>query len=299
MSSFAVVDVVCKKTRGFLRLFEHWYSGVRLDGPMLGFWDAFRWHSVTVENQIRHYLRKPPRVEPVEVHLVGYEHPILLRPQTSDYWCYRQVFCELEYSDVEGIADVKFILDCGGNAGYASIYFLHRFPMATVLTVEPDPENVTVCQRNLRPYGARATVLQGGVWSHRSRLILVPSDFGLAAKWAMQVREMREDDSEVATIPAFDIPSLLRYAGVTEVDILKIDIERSELPLFKSSSWWLSRVRNLIIELHGEDCSQAFFSALQRYEYRLSHRGDLTYCLDLRNTLDDLSAAGSTAESAS
>jgi hypothetical protein len=53
--------------------------------------------------------------------------------------------------------------------------------------------------------------------------------------------------------------------------------------LFSSSpEIWLPHVRNLVIELHDEECSRVFFSALARYDYRLLSRGDLTYCLDLR-----------------
>jgi hypothetical protein len=99
----------------------------------------------------------------------------------------------------------------------------------------------------------------------------------------MQVRRFQRGDPEEATVDAFDVPSLMAYGEIDQVDILKLDIERSELTLFSSSpDLWLPRVRNLVIELHDEECSRAYFSALERYDYRLSSRGDLTYCLDLR-----------------
>jgi hypothetical protein len=123
-------------------------------------------------------------------------------------------------------------------------------------------------------------VLQGGVWSDRSRLVVVPSEFGEGNKWGIQVRPYEDGDPEGAAVEGFDIPSLLDYAGADHIDILKVDIERSELPVFASSpDRWLGRVRNIVIELHGDDCSKAFKSALARYEYQLSHFGDLTYCL--------------------
>jgi len=210
-----------------------------------------------------------------------YEHPIWLRPWTSDYQVYRQIFVEQEYGDVEATTDVTFILDCGANVGLASVYFLNVFPHAKVLAVEPDQENVVVCRQNLEPYGSRASIIQGGVWSGCFPLAVVPSKFGPGNKWGVQVRPCQHGTVGCEVVKGYDILSLLNYAGVEHVDILKMDIEGSERPVFASPDRWLPRVRNLIIELHDDDCSQTVFSALERYKYRLSQRGDLTYFLDL------------------
>jgi len=279
------MNVLRQKTNGFRKLLSLSYSGICQDAPFFGRRKAIHWHALTVHNQLRHYLRLPPIGDPIKIHLSGCEHPVWLRPRTTDYQAYQQIFIEQEYAGVrETTVDVNFILDCGANAGLASVYFLNCFPRARVLAIEPDSENVAICRRNLAPYGDRATVLQGGVWNDRSRLAVVPSEFGGGGnKWGIQVRPFHPGDAERDAVEAFDIPSLLAHAGADYVDLLKIDIERSELPVFSSSTdRWLPRVRNLVIELHGDDCSKAFFSALEHYEYRLSHRGDLTYCLGLK-----------------
>ena len=68
-------------------------------------------------------------------------------------------------------------------------------------------------------------------------------------------------------------------AGAECVDLLKIDIEKSELDLFNSSSGsWLPRVKNMCIELHGDDCRKAFMSALEGFDYELRTSGELTTC---------------------
>jgi FkbM family methyltransferase len=275
------MKVFFKKTIGFLKLLKSWYSGIRQDGPFFGYWHALHWHSIPLWYQICYYIGVRPRVSPIRVKLHG--KPIWLRPRTSDYYIYQQVFRDEEYSNVDGVTDVKSVLDCGANIGLASIYFLNRFPGSRVLAVEPDPDNALMCRRNLLAYGSRAKVLQGGVWSECGRLTVVPSEFGPGQKCGMQVRRFQRGDPEEATVDGFDVSSLMAYGEIDQVDILKLDIERSELTLFSSSpDLWLPRVRNLVIELHDEECSRAYFSALERYDYRLSSRGDLTYCLDLR-----------------
>ena len=276
------MNVFWKKAIQFLKLLRSWYSASLPDGAFFGYMSAVRWHSIPLRNQIRYYIGRPAIVAPFKLHLSGYEHPIWLRPRTSDYQVYRQIFVEQEYGDVEATTDVRFILDCGANVGLASVYFLNRFPQAKVLAIEPDPQNVVICRQNLEPYGSRAIVIQGGVWSGCSPLAVVPSKFGAGNKWGVQVRPCQHGTTGCEVVEGYDVLSLLNYADVDHVDILKIDIEGSELPVFASlPDRWLPRVRNLIIELHDDDCSQAVFSALERYKYRLSHRGDLTYFLGL------------------
>ena len=283
---------VLGKLKGLLRLLSDWRSGIGLDAPYWGYWSAARWHSIALTNHIRHYLGLPPRITPMELTVSGCEHPIWLRPRTSDYSVFRQVFAELEYANFESKMEEPFVLDCGANVGLASVYFLNRFENCRVLAIEPDPDNAACCRRNLQKYGARASVVEGGVWNRRTDLVVVPSEFGAGNTWGIAVRPREPDDLGLVTVEAFDVPSLMELAGAGRIDILKVDIERSELAVFGSSTdGWLNKVRNIVIELHGEDCSDVFFSALERFDYQLSHRGDLTYCLDIEQLAPDAIAA--------
>ena len=72
-------------------------------------------------------------------------------------------------------------------------------------------------------------------------------------------------------------------SGLSAVDLLKIDIERAELTLFGASAGvWLPNVRNICIELHGDDCERAFFTALKDFDYELGRDGELFICTNLR-----------------
>lgn len=276
------MSLVGRKLSGGVRLAGNLISGVREDGPYMGHGGAFRFHARNLWNHIRSYTGASPISTPIEVVVRGSSH-VTLRPLTSDYRAFRQIFREREYASLDDTEQVDFILDCGANVGLASVYFLNRFPRARVLAVEPDPENVAQCRRNLAPYGDRVKVLQAGVWGQTTKLTVVPSAFGPEEKWGVQVRPFRVGDPPEHAVEAWDIPALIAHAGVKKVDILKIDIERSEMAVFAASpERWLPQVRNLVIELHGDDCSRAFFAGMEHCEYRLAHRGDLTYCLDMK-----------------
>jgi FkbM family methyltransferase len=201
---------------------------------------------------------------------------------SSDMDVFNQIFLRDEYFCVRDLRSPRLILDLGANVGYASAYFLSRYPTSSVIAVEPDPANFAVCRANLAPYGRRAQAVPGAVWSTRSRLVLSRGTFGDGRDWACQVREAEGSD-EAASVEAWDIPSLMNLSKSEHIDLLKVDIEGSEVNLFDAgSAAWLPKVRNICIELHGEHCEAAFFRALQGFKYERGEFGELTVCSNLR-----------------
>lgn len=209
------------------------------------------------------------------------QHPVVARLRgSSDMSVFSQIFAWDEYACLRSVSSPRWILDLGANVGYSGAYFLSCFPTASVIAVEPDVDNCKLCHRNLAPYGKRAKVVPGAAWSTRSRLVLSRGTFGDGREWATQVSAGADRE---ASVEGYDIPSLLEMTGGERIDILKIDIERSELDLFGSrSSSWLRAIGNICIELHGADCERVFFDALRGFDYALQRSGELTVCLDLR-----------------
>lgn len=212
-------------------------------------------------------------------------YPLTIRlGHSSDIEVFRQVFVEEEYASLRDLKDVGVILDLGANVGYSSAYFLSCFPGARLMAVEPDERNLEICRLNLKPYGERVRVLHGAVWDRQTRLCLSRGNFRDGREWATQVIPPASGGS--GDVQAWDIGSLIDMAECTKVDLLKIDIEGSELVVFSSDvSSWLPKVRNLCIELHGTECQDAFFSALSGFHYKLGYRGDLTLVRKIRSVI--------------
>ena len=176
----------------------------------------------------------------------GISHPITCRTHTSDFRVFSQVFVNREYAGAEQLRDVKLVLDCGANIGCASIYFLNTFPDCEVLAVEPDPESFELLERNLAPYGARASVVRAGVWSDNCGLVLTNQD---AESWGRQVREAAT--GETAQVDGLGVGTLIKRTGHTQVSLLKVDIEGSEVELFSSNvESWINSVDAIVIEVH-------------------------------------------------
>jgi FkbM family methyltransferase len=213
--------------------------------------------------------------------LKGYPHPFFFRHGTSDVRVIRQIFLKEEYRDLRGEKNMDRIIDCGANIGCSAFYFLSKYPDAELIAIEPDQGNFRLLQKNLEPFGERARALQAAVWSGDQRLRVDRDHFGDGKEWSYQVRACRDD--EQADVTALSLETVLNQFNWAHVDLLKIDIERAELELFTSGyKPWLSRTRNLAIELHGLDCEQVFLRGMAGYDYQVQQSGELTICRNIR-----------------
>lgn len=125
----------------------------------------------------------------VELTDPSLDHPALARPRTSDYQVFRQVCIWREYQPLAELSGIDSILDLGAKVGYISAFLLSRFPSAKCLSVEPDPGNFRLIQRNLEPYGDRAKAIRGGAWNKCCYLAVAASPYRGGAEWTRQVEE--------------------------------------------------------------------------------------------------------------
>lgn len=75
------------------------------------------------------------------------------------------------------------------------------------------------------------------------------------------------------TVSAISILDIMDFYKIEYIDILKIDIEGSEMELFENNyEGWLSKTKVLIIELHDSKrngASKSFFKAISNYNFTM------------------------------
>ncbi len=233
----------------------------------------------------RHYYVDPFRAcEPAPaaagrvvrtIRFKGCPTPIHYRTESSDFDVMTEVFFERYYDCVAHETDVSLVVDCGANIGCASLFFLNAYPGCRVVAVEPDAGNFALSRRNLSRYGDRATVVQAGVWPFATGLKVERGLNRDGREWSFQVRAA--SPGEEPDVTATTIDHLLTSSGRDRIDILKVDIEGAEARLFgEGTERWLPRVRNLVIEFHGEECERAVARALAGYDYSKSNYENLS-----------------------
>jgi FkbM family methyltransferase len=177
--------------------------------------------------------------------------------------------CLKEAYEFEGYPeDVESVVDCGANVGYASCWYLSRFPLARVVAVEPDPCNLEVLRMNLAGYPGRSVVVPAAVWA-RDGSVTLARHTGRRGEWARRVEAALVHTGDVRAIC---MRTLLDEVGAPNVDVLKVDIEGAEELVFASGDVsWLRLVRVLAIELHGEHCERALRAAVARAGAHVRH----------------------------
>jgi FkbM family methyltransferase len=207
---------------------------------------------------------------PLTVGVRGYRRPVRLRPGSSDFAVFSQVFLQGQYAGLP-VRAPRVIIDAGANIGLASLFFLRRYPRARVIALEPEPENFAVAAANLRPYRHRCTLVRGALWSHTTRLALRPG----TAHWAAQVMPAAAGGDGL--VPAYSLADLMAGHGLPFVDLLKVDIEGAEEEVFRAGrDTVLRRVGCCAVELHGPACEAAFREAVRRHGFASYRRGELT-----------------------
>lgn len=203
---------------------------------------------------------------PLNLPLIGGPYLLTVRPGTSDVLAYADIVLRGQYA-VPIPWRVRTIVDAGANIGIASAFFLNRYPDARVVAIEPDPVNAALCRQNLAQFGARCVVLEAALTPTPTRVRLAPD---LRGTWGAQVTLGGGD------IEGIDLPTLVDRFQMAYVDILKIDIEGSERPLFEHPDRrWVEIVGAFMVELESPASERAFFGAVDKQLFQFVRSGEI------------------------
>lgn len=215
-----------------------------------------------------------------DITVPGILHPLTLRKNTSDYETFYQAIVHNQYQFNYGIKP-KIIIDGGANIGLASIAFKNSYPDALIIAVEPDNENYTLLQDNIKEYTDIHTI-QAGLWNKKA--FLKVSDKYNLGKWGMITEEVPQQGD--GTIDTVTISEIIQKFNLERIDILKLDIETAERELFSAGfESWLPKVKIIVIELHDSITSgtaKPFFTAINKTfkNYRFFQLGENTIIIN-------------------
>ena len=180
---------------------------------------------------------------------------------------YSEIFHSKEYE--LDLGNPEYIVDAGAHIGISSVFFACKYPDATIVAIEPEPANFEVLKINVAGY-PNIKAINAGLWSRKTHLRINDSNVDT---WAFQVVE----DDEGGGIPAIGVHDVIAEFDMPRIDVLKIDIEGSEIEVLSSHALWLDSTRNLIIELHDrfrDGCTDALDDSMKNYGCIRSKSGE-------------------------
>lgn len=138
----------------------------------------------------------------------------------------------------------KVIVDCGAHIGTVALQYRARFPDATIYAVEPDPSTVERLRYNLGP-APNTTIVRAAVGAKTGSTAFFPSTHSWSSALTASPYDPVLGHTVVASLTLSD---LLDRCSISDVDLLKLDIEGAELDVLGDLG--LSRVRAIVAEIH-------------------------------------------------
>ena len=236
---------------------------------------------------------------PVPHRTPGYDAPIWLRENRSDYSIFWQTMVNRQYDlgkfpqtvELERRAEamlaagkVPVIVDAGANIGLSLRAFTREYPFAHIVAVEPDAHNMRVLEANAKAAGGEHTTVLGGIASQSGHCRVVSFERGSAG---LQTEYCDADHPDA--VRALTVDECVAMVPNGEPWIVKLDIEGAQDELFSANTDWVGRTDLILLELDDwafpwSGSSVNFFRALaeHRFDYLLSeelilafrHRGD-------------------------
>jgi FkbM family methyltransferase len=164
-------------------------------------------------------------------------------------------------------SDRPRIIDCGANIGLATAFFLTQYRNATITAFEPDAEAFLFLDRN-REHNQWAGVTLHHTAVHRNVGALAFYSYAQASVVSSFRRVLGGPaPSQVLEIPTVRLSSYIDR----RVDLLKLDVEGSEIPVFEdlAESGKIRLIDQIIMEYHhhfdpGEDRLGYLLALLER-----------------------------------
>lgn len=165
---------------------------------------------------------------------------------------YREIFIERLYARHQP-PTANLILDAGANIGIAALWYRCQYPEARIVCFEPDPRTFKLLEANVRGNRLENVELHNIALSDTAGELAFYYDQDLpggdvANSVNREFRTSLDDAPSVAshTVPAEPLKNYL----TAPPDILKVDIEGSEVAALGGSLEQLKRVSLLQLEYH-------------------------------------------------
>lgn len=185
-----------------------------------------------------------PRLS-VGLAIENYPASVTLRPHDGDLAVLYEVLARRAYQIPAALLPpdgVQVIVDAGANIGLSSLYFAGRYPRATILAIEPNPDNFALLEANTRAE-ARIRPVQACITAEPGQHVFIKTS-GRSSHFKMNTT------GQGVRVRGMSLDELRAEQGFERVDLLKMDIEGAEQDIFAEASF-LVRVGVVAAELHG------------------------------------------------
>lgn len=198
-----------------------------------------------------------------------------LRNNFADAFVLREAFISHEYELGLPAEEPTTIFDLGANVGFLTLYLKTKYPHARIFCFEPDPENFKQLIANTRQF-TDVTCFQVAVGGkNESRT------FYRSPVFHMRNSLIPVEGSDSFAVEVISLDEAMRRARVASIDLLKFDVEGTEVEIFPPFSHF-EAMRAIVGEIHpylwkGDEEKQLLALLRGHYALTVSREGNKTF----------------------
>jgi FkbM family methyltransferase len=194
-------------------------------------------------------------------------YTIYLRTLEGDIDIFYEIFWKKIYSPPPGTltGSNNVFIDLGANVGMAALYFNAFYKPKQIICVEPATGNFNLLVKNTAPL-KKITPVQAAIMAQDGWAKITGSFLHYNNKTGM-------DTAGNGACEALTMQRLYRQYQLSEITLLKIDIEGAEEDIFRNDTGFLGSVQNTVIEIHSAEADNICLQTLSKNGYRLLRGG--------------------------
>ncbi|KQS92698.1 FkbM family methyltransferase [Chryseobacterium sp. Leaf394] len=166
----------------------------------------------------------------------------------------------------------KTIVDLGAHVGFTSVYYHLNYPEAQIFSVEASKKNYSLLTRNTQNL-QNIKIFNAAVFSEDG---FVNFDDDAALSYNTKIGK------QGGLVEALCMNTFMEKNNISQIDLLKMDIEGAESEVLTRNNQWLNKVSNIIIELHSPYKTEDLERDLSPFGFKIHPIGEV---LELKNIL--------------
>lgn len=183
-----------------------------------------------------------------------------LRTFKGDIDIFYEVFWKKTYAEHLSILkkDPKIIVDLGAHIGITSTYLSLKHPDAKIYAIEASAENFELLKNNTKSF-ENIECIHAAAYFEDGFVNFSNNELSY---------NQRISKNGIST-EAISIESLKTKFSLSDIDLMKIDIEGGEIDLLSKNNSWLSSVENIIIEIHNPYTASDLDKDLKPFDFKI------------------------------
>lgn len=144
------------------------------------------------------------------------------------------------------------IVDAGANIGLAALYLIRQNPNASIVCIEPDSKTAEYLEENLRENGIKKFTIIRKALLDKPGIVTLYGDPEFAGDTTQSIsRTFRKELGPKGSIRSQRIAATTLLPILKDrTEILKVDIEGSEIRALRAAMSRLKNVRTILLEFH-------------------------------------------------